>query len=82
MKKGYLPIFTEGENEYRPKLEQIIDAVIDTDLAYVASYNAGTAAKVKKLFVVVAESVPFKPNISALSSKLDISRDRLLEYIY
>ncbi|MGO3108937.1 MAG: ATP-binding protein, partial [Sphingobacterium sp.] len=82
LKRGYLPIFTEGENEYLPKLEQIIDAVVDTDLAYVASYNAGTAAKVKKLLAVVAESVPFKPNISALSSKLDISRDRILEYIY
>lgn len=82
LESGYLPIFTEGENEYLPKLEQIISAVVDTDLAYIASYNAGTAVKVKKLLGVVAESAPFKPNISALSNKLDIPRDRVLEYIY
>ncbi len=29
----------------------------------------------KKLLAVIAESVPFKPNIAALSRKLDLSRD-------
>lgn len=82
LESGYLPIFTEGENEYLPKLEQIINAVVDTDLAYIASYNAGTAVKVKKLLGAIAESAPFKPNVSALSNKLDIPRDRVLEYIY
>jgi len=82
MESGYLPIFTEGEQEYLPRLAQIINAVVDTDLSYIASYNAGTAVKVKKLLGVVAESAPFKPNVSALSSKLDIPRDRVLEYIY
>ena len=82
LKEGYLPIFSEGRNEYLPKLEQIINAVVDTDLAYIASYNAGTAVKVKRLLGVIAESAPFKPNISALSAKLDIPRDRVLEYIY
>lgn len=82
LSSGYLPIFTEGEHEYLPKLEQIVNAVVDTDLAYIASYNAGTAVKVKRLLGVVAESAPFKPNISALSNKLAIPRDRVLDYIY
>jgi uncharacterized protein len=82
LKTGYLPIFAEGTLEYWPKLEQIINAVVDIDLAYIASYNAGTAVKVKKLLGVIAESAPFKPNISALSSKLEITRDRILENIY
>lgn len=82
LRLGHLPIFTEGENEYLPKLEQVIDAVVDTDLAYIASYNAGTAVKVKRLLAVIAESAPFKPNISALAAKMDISRDRIVEYIY
>lgn len=82
LKGGYLPIFTEGESEYLPKLDQIINTVVDTDLAYISSYNAGTAVKVKRLLAVIAESAPFKPNISALAGKLDISRDRILKYIY
>jgi uncharacterized protein len=82
LKNGYLPIIAEGENEYLPKLEQVINAIVDTDLAYIASYNAGTAVKVKKLLAVIAESVPFKPNISALARKLEIHRDSIYEYIY
>ena len=31
---------------------------------------------------VVAESVPFKPNIAALARKLDLSRDSVYQYIY
>ncbi len=53
-----------------------------SDLAYIVSYNSGTAIKVKKLLGVIAESVPFKPNIAALARKLDLSRDSVYQYIY
>lgn len=82
LQNGYLPIIAEGEDEYLLRLEQIVNAIVDTDLAYIASYNAGTAIKVKKLLGVIAESVPFKPNIAALARKLDMSRDSVYQYIY
>jgi predicted AAA+ superfamily ATPase len=79
---GYLPIIAEGESTYSIKLSQIINTVVDTDLAYIESYNSGTSIKVKKLLAVIAESVPFKPNIAALARKLDLSRDSVYQYIY
>jgi hypothetical protein len=79
---GYLPIFMEGEDTYLVKINQIINTIVDTDLAYIAAYNSGTANKVKKLLAVIAESVPFKPNIAALARKLDLSRDSVYQYIY
>jgi uncharacterized protein len=79
---GYLPIIAEGEDSYLLKINQVINTIVETDLAYIAGYNTGTATKVKKLLGVIAESVPFKPNISALSRKLDLSRDSLYQYIY
>ncbi len=79
---GYLPFFIEGEDTYLLKLNQIINTIVDTDLAYIAAYNSGTANKVKKLLAVIAESVPFKPNIAALARKLDLSRDSVYQYIY
>lgn len=82
LKNGYLPIIAEGEAEYLPRLEQVINAIVDTDLAYIASYNAGTAVKVKRLLGVIAESAPFKPNMSALARKMDIHRESIYEYIY
>jgi hypothetical protein len=79
---GYLPIIAEGEDTYLIKLKQVINTIVDIDLSYIASYNSGTAVKVKKLLGVVAESVPFKPNIAALARKLDLSRDSVYHYIY
>jgi uncharacterized protein len=82
LKNGYLPMIAEGEAEYLPRLEQVINTIVDTDLAYIASYNAGTAVKVKRLLGVIAESAPFKPNMSALARKMEIHRESIYEYIY
>ncbi len=79
---GYLPFIAEGEDTYLIKLKQVINTIVDIDLAYIASYNSGTAIKVKKLLGVIAESVPFKPNIASLARKLDLSRDSVYQYIY
>jgi predicted AAA+ superfamily ATPase len=79
---GYLPFFIEGDDTYFLKLNQIINTVIESDLAYIKAYNSGTANKVKRLLGVIAESVPFKPNIAALARKLELSRDSVYQYIY
>ncbi len=79
---GYLPIYEPGnEAEYLMKLQQVIRITIETDLAWVAGINAGTAQKVKKLLGVIAASVPFKPNITELARKIDASRDSVYEWI-
>ncbi|MBN2862935.1 MAG: ATP-binding protein [Bacteroidales bacterium] len=82
LETGYLPIISEGEETYHIILRQVINTIVDVDMAYIASYNSGTAVKVKKLLAVLAESVPFKPNISSLARKLDLSRDSVYQYIY
>ena len=71
-----------GPQEVMMKLKQVINTIVDIDLAYIASYNSGTAIKVKKLLGVIAESVPFKPNIASLARKLDLSRDSVYQYIF
>lgn len=79
---GYLPILAEGNKEnYLMKLNQVINTIIDSDLSYTEEYTAGAALKVKKLLGVLAESVPFKPNITAIARKLDISRDSVYMYL-
>lgn len=82
LQAGYLPVIAEGEDSYQLKLNQVINTIVEADLAYIIGYNTGTATKVKKLLGVIAESVPFKPNIAALSRKLDLSRDSVYQYIY
>ena len=78
LRYGYLPLFLESAEEEIPlRLGKIINAVLESDLAFIENYGAGSAHKVKKLLGVVAESVPFKPNIAALARKLDVSRDSI-----
>jgi predicted AAA+ superfamily ATPase len=79
---GYLPIIAESRKEDIPaRLIQVINAVVESDLTYTESFDSGTANKIKKLLGVIAESVPFKPNISALARKLDISRESVYLWI-
>ncbi|MEX0724336.1 MAG: AAA family ATPase [Gracilimonas sp.] len=78
LKHGYLPIIVEsGEDEIPMRLSQIINAIVESDLAYIEGFDAGTARKIKKLLGVIAESVPFKPNISSLARKMEASRDSI-----
>jgi len=79
---GYLPIYTENSaTEISQKLEQIINTTVESDLSYIQQYTAATAHKVKRLLGILAESVPFKPNISALAKKLDVSRDSIYAWL-
>jgi len=78
---GYLPLFLEGDVEEIPiRLNKMINAVLESDLAFIENYSAGTALKVKRLLGVLAESVPFKPNIAAIARKLDVSRDSIYDW--
>lgn len=81
LKTGYFP-FSVGEKEESTfkKLNQVVNTIIETDLAIMEGFDVKTAFKIKKLLGVVAESVPFKPNVSALARKLDVSRDTIYHW--
>lgn len=82
LQHGYLPIITESSTAEIPmRLSQVINTIIESDLAYIEGFDAGTARKIKKLLGVIAESVPFKPNISSLSRKMQASRESVYAWI-
>lgn len=79
---GYYPFFTEMKaDDYLLRLTQVINTAIDVDLAYIDGHSIEASQKIKKLLRVVAESSPFKPNISDLSRKTNISRDLIYAYL-
>lgn len=82
LKTGALPIIAESRDEDIPaRLIQIINAVLEADLAYTRNIDAGSVVKIKRLLGVIAESAPFKPNISSLARKLGVSRDSIYQWI-
>lgn len=79
---GYFPFGKdEGEAEFSIKLNQVINTVLESDLAIIQNYSAGNVISIKKLLGIVSESVPFTPNISALASKMNLGRDTINHFL-
>lgn len=79
---GVYPYFMEGKEEYEQRLFQTINLIIEVDMMASLSLTFETLNKTKKLLRTVATSVPFTPNITRLSEKLNISRPTLIQSLY
>jgi len=79
LQKGYYPMANEDNLSIR--LGQILNLTLEVDIPQFANLSVATARKLKKLLLVVAESVPFKPNFVSLAAKLGVSRNSLEEYL-
>lgn len=82
LKIGYYPFFSEGNGQYHERLEQAVNEIIETDLPAMEPIEFSAVYNIKRLLMVIAELVPFKPNVSRLSVQIGINRDTLLKYLY
>lgn len=79
---GYYPFFTEGETEFSIRLKQTVNHVLDNDLPSVENIDFNAVHYLRKLIAILAEIVPYKPNILKLSQQIGISRETLMRYLY
>lgn len=79
LQNGYYPFVRQGN--FKERLLQTVNTTLETDIPMFARLNASTAGKLKRLMVVVAQSVPFKSNYSKLADILGIDRQTLADYI-
>lgn len=77
---GYYPYFLEDRSGYVQRLNQVVQLVIDQDIPYAAGTAATDRDAVARLLFAIASSPPFKPNITKLSERLQISRNTLVKY--
>ncbi|AQG82623.1 AAA family ATPase [Spirosoma montaniterrae] len=82
LKHGYYPYFLENKEVYSQKLTETIALSLEIDLPSVYGISYATVDKLKQLLVVLAESVPLKPNISKLSEQLHTTRGLVVEYMH
>lgn len=78
---GVYPFFSEDTETYHERLRQSILQVLESDLPAIASIDYTASVKLKILLEIIAESVPFKPNIVKISERIGISRDSLYKYL-
>ncbi|MCC5931162.1 MAG: ATP-binding protein [Cyclobacteriaceae bacterium] len=79
---GYYPFSNLAGDKYFDQLNEVINVIVETDIPSVSDISFETSSKLKKLFYLLAESVPYTPNLSKLSGQLHIADSRtLLKYL-
>lgn len=79
---GCYPFFKEAGDDYLFRLASTVNLVIESDLPSVEKITYGTIEKTKKLLSIIAQNVPFKPNINKLGQSLEATRDSCLRMLY
>lgn len=80
LQRGYYPFGNEADN--MTHLRQIVTQTMESDIPLYANMNVATGRKLLKLLAIIAESVPFKPNFSALSRLIEASKNSIADYFY
>ncbi len=78
LKCGYYPF--ANENSFDEKLWQIVNLTLENDIPVFADMPASMGRKFKKLLAVIAQSVPFKPNMSKLAEIIGAGRNQMPDY--
>ena len=78
---GYYPFYKENKNSFHQKLSETILTVLEVDIPQFASIQTSNITYLKKLLAIISNSVPFKPNMKALSSRTGISLNTMKAYL-
>ncbi len=81
LKYGYYPYYKEDMAGYGERVLQTFNTVMESDLPNVENIDFYSINRIKKLFYILSEMVPFTPNISQLSQLVDVTRMSLMNYL-
>lgn len=79
---GAYPFFTEGEKGYGLRLNEIINIILDSEVATIYNVDSDKINTIRKLLHLLCSSVPVELNIQNLSQSAGISRNTLYSYLY
>ena len=79
---GSYPFFTEGELGYNLRLNEIINIILDSEVATIYNVDASKINTIRKLLHLLCSSVPVELNIQNLAKEVGISRNTLYSYFY
>lgn len=82
LQTGYYPFMIEDTLTVHRKINQLIRTIVEYDMAELKDFDIRNAKKVLQLMYVIAQQVPFKPNIAKLSEKTEIHRNSLNSYLH
>jgi len=80
LRDGYYPF--SRDVEFKMELQQLINQTLETDIPQYAQVHVSVGRKLKQLLSVIAQSVPFKPQMTSLANATKISRNDIPDYLY
>jgi predicted AAA+ superfamily ATPase len=81
MEIGCYPFYLENKAAYSSKLMRTTNLVLETDIAAVTNMPYHSIYKMKKLLAYIAQSVPFKPNVTKLAEAIEAKRETTMLYL-
>ena len=81
LEKGAYPFFKEAKGQFYLRMQNVVTTILESDLPQIENINYQTVYKLKKLLLLIADSVPFKINTAELSRKSNLSRDVVLRML-
>jgi hypothetical protein len=79
---GYYPFGIADTASVHQRINQLIRTIVEIDMAELKDFDIRNAKKLLQLIYVIAQQVPFKPNVSNLAIKTGIHRNSLNNYFY
>lgn len=79
---GYYPFGIEDAGSVHQLINQLVRTIVEVDMAELKDFDIRNAKKLLQLIYIIAQQVPFKPNISSLATKTGIHRNSLLHYLH
>lgn len=81
LQRGYYGFVIEDEHGYFDQLNQVVQLVLSQDIALSGEAGVTDSRKLSRLLQAVASSVPFKPNITKLAARTELSRNTVTMYL-
>ena len=80
--RGMYPFYKESSTDYHIRLSEAVTQTLESDIPAVEDVTFETVQKTEKLLMIIAESVPFVPNVNRLCEALGTTRDSCLKMLY
>ena len=79
---GSYPFFTEGKLGYNLRLNEIVNIILDSEVATIYNVDSDKIVTIRKLLHLLCSSAPMELNIQNLSKSAGVSRNTLYSYLY
>ncbi|MEZ5032404.1 MAG: ATP-binding protein [Saprospiraceae bacterium] len=82
LQRGTYPYLLEDEEAVHHRIKQLVRTIVEVDMAEIQGLDIRNARKLLQLIYIIAQQVPFKPNLSSLSERTNIHRNSLNPYLH